>query len=282
MGSINYFDYKLLVEETIRNYCSNLGLLYPTSFKRMETIFFETILKNHILWQSDTVNDNSGDTPIFVINIRTIVGRILEFISNNEIEYNDKSLYKFKWLPIKNTYAIYKKMHGIHEYGGINAIYNLLEIYNQTYLVGQDANDANDDSAITSVLFIYDPKGDLDKYNYSEDFPLVLYDNKLGEFLGIPVIYWNKIKGFTLDCRSDMFLEIMKRWKTILVAIQPCMNRYFNQCKRVYRRTNEPITIWGDSPKFNEKVETLKPSTILFKKDSKWEKEYTSFKYALK
>ena len=109
----------------------------------------------------------------------------------------------------------------------------------------------------------------------------MLYDNKLGEFLGIPVIYWNKIRSFTLDCRSDMFLEIMKRWKSVLVAIQPCMNKYFNQCKREYSRTHEPIVIWGDSPKFNEKIETLKPSTILFKKNTKWEKEYDSFKNAL-
>jgi hypothetical protein len=275
MGSINYFDYKLLVEETIRNYCSNLGLLYPSNFKKMEKIFFDTILKHHILWQSDTVYDNTGSQPVFVINIRTIVMRILDYISSNEIDYYDRPVYKYKWLPIKNIYSIYKKLHVIYEYGGINAIYNLIEIYNQTYLVGQDDNN---DAVTTSVLFIYDLKGNLDNYNYSDDFPLVLYDNKLGDFLGIPVIYWNKIRGFTLDCRSDMFLEIMKRWKSILLAIQPCMDKYFNQCKRVYKRTNESITIWGDSTKFNEKVDTLKPSTILFKKDNKWTKEYNSFK----
>jgi hypothetical protein len=278
MGSINYFDYKLLVEETVRNYSANLGLLYPSNFKKMESIFFNRILKTNNLWSSDTVNDNSGDIPIFILNIRTIVTRMLEFISNNEVEVNNKDIYTYKWLPIKNTYAMYKKLHGIYEHGGMNAIYNLLEIYNQTYLVGSDDQDNTD---LSSVLFIYDQKGDIQKYNYSPDFPLVLYDNKLGDFLGIPVIYWNKIRAFTLDCRSDMFLEIMKRWKTILVAIQPCMNNYFNQCKREYKRTHEPIVIWGSCPKFNEKIETLKPSTIIFKKDAKWEKEYNSFKNAL-
>jgi hypothetical protein len=275
MGSINYFDYKLLVEETVRNYCANLGFLYPSNFKKMESIFFNKILKKYKLWESDTVNDNSGDIPIFIINIKTIVHRMLEFISNNKVEFNNKNIFVYKWLPIKNTYSMYKKLHGIYEFGGIDAIYNLLEIYNQTYLVGDNEQD---NSSIASVLFIYDPNGDLGKYDYSPDFPFVLYDNKLGEFLGIPVIYWNKIRAFTLDCRSDMFLEIMKRWKSILVAIQPCMNKYFNQCKREYRRTHEPIVIWGDCPKFNSKVETLKPSTILFKKDAKWEKEYDSFK----
>ena len=171
-------------------------------------------------------------------------------------------------------FSLYKKLHIIYEYGGLSAIYNLIEIYNQTYLVGQDDND----TVITSVLFIYDQKGNLDNYHYTDDFPLVLYDNKLGNFLGIPVIYWNKIRAFTLDCRSDMFLEIMKRWKSLLLAIQPCMDKYFNQCKRMYKRTDEPITIWGDCTKFNEKVETLKPSTILFKKDNKWTKEYNNFK----
>jgi hypothetical protein len=275
MGSINYFDYKLLVEETVRNYCANLGFLYPSNFKNMESIFFNKILKKYKLWESDTVNDNSGEIPIFIINLKTIVHRMIDFISSNKVEFNNKNIFVYKWLPIKNTYSMYKKLHGIYEFGGIDAIYNLLEIYNQTYLVGDNEQD---NSSIASVLFIYDPKGDLGKYDYSPDFPFVLYDNKLGEFLGIPVIYWNKIRAFTLDCRSDMFLEIMKRWKSILVAIQPCMNKYFNQCKREYRRTHEPIVIWGDCPKFNNKVETLKPSTILFKKDAKWEKEYDSFK----
>jgi hypothetical protein len=278
MGSINYFDYKLLVEETVRNYCANLGFLYPSNFKKMESIFFNNILKKYNLWYSDVVNDNTGDAPIFIINIRTIVNRMLEFISYNDVQYNNKSIYNYKWLPIKNTYSMFKKLHVIYEHGGIDAIYNLIEIYNQTYLVGDNEID---NQGLTSVLFIYDQKGDLQNYNYSPDFPFVLYDNKLGDFLGIPVIYWNKIRGFTLDCRSDMFLEIMKRWKSILLAIQPCSNKYFNQCMREYRRTHEPMVIWGSCPKFNEKVETLKSSTILFKKDTKWEKEYDGFKNAL-
>jgi hypothetical protein len=164
MGSINYFDYKLLVEETVRNYSANLGLLYPSNFKKMESIFFNRILKTNNLWSSDTVNDNSGDIPIFILNIRTIVTRMLEFISNNEVEVNNKDIYTYKWLPIKNTYAMYKKLHGIYEHGGMNAIYNLLEIYNQTYLVGSDEQDNTD---LSSVLFIYDQKGDIQKYNYS-------------------------------------------------------------------------------------------------------------------
>lgn len=277
MGSINYFDYKLLVEETVRNYCANLGLLYPNSFKKTENMFFNVILKNHILWLNDTINNEQGD---IVLNLRTIINRIYEYISYNDIEYNSKPIYNYKWLPIKNSYALYKKLNGIFEYGGINAIYNLLEIYNQTYLVGDNEHDV-DKYGLTSVLFIYDQKGDLTNYAYSPEVPIVLYDNKLGEFLGIPPIYWNKIRGFTLNCHSDMFLEIMKRWKTILVAIQPCKNKYFEQCMREYKRTGEPMVIWGDCPKFDEKVKTLKPSTIIFRKDDKWEKEYNSFKNSL-
>ena len=70
----------------------------------------------------------------------------------------------------------------------------------------------------------------------------------------------------------------MKRWKTILVYIQPSMNKYFTKCSRIYTRTNEPIVIWGDYKKFNEKVDTLKPSTIIFRKDAKWENEYNRYK----
>lgn len=277
MGSINYFDYKILVEETVKNYCANLGLLYPYSFKKIENIFFNTILKKNILWQSDIINNEEGNR---ILNLRTIINRIYEFISYNDIEFNNKSIYNFKWLPIKNSYALYKKLNAIYEYGGINAIYNLLELYNQTYLL-EDVNLNAENYYLTSVLFIYDQKGDLSNYDYSPEVPIVLYDNKLGEFLGIPSIYWNKIRVFMLNCHSDMFLEIMKRWKTILLAIQPCKNKYFEQCMREYKRTGEQMVIWGDCPKFNEKVRTLKASTIIFKKNDKWEKEYNSFKNSL-
>jgi hypothetical protein len=200
---------------------------------------------------------------------------MLEFIKNNNTEYNERSLYRYKWLPKKNIYSMYRKLNTIYEFGGIEAVHNLLEIYDQTYIFGDDSAEI---ANITSVVFIYDPKGDISKYDYSEDFPVVLYDNRLGNFLGIPIKYWNKIKMFVLDCRSNLFLEIMKRWKTILVYIQPSMNKHFSKCARIYTRTNEPIVIWGDNKKFNEKVDTLKPSTITFKKDAKWENEYNRYK----
>ena len=102
--------------------------------------------------------------PILIINIRTIVSTILEFILYNDVQYNNKSIYNYKWLPIKNTYSMLKKLHVIYEHGGIDAIYNLLEIYNQTYLIG---NYENDSQGLTSVLFIYYQKGDLQNYNYN-------------------------------------------------------------------------------------------------------------------
>jgi hypothetical protein len=74
-----------------------------------------------------------------------------------------------------------------------------------------------------------------------------------------------------------MFLEIMKRWRTVLVAIRPCVDDYFKQCSRIYSRTGDKIPVWGNCPGFMEKIETLKPSTIIFKKEPRWQKEYESF-----
>ena len=192
MGTLNTFDYRLLLEETVRNYCSNTRQIYPSNFKRVENIFFNEILKNNILWYNDIVYDNSVEPHIFIININTIVNNMLEFIKNNNTEYNDRTLYRYRWLPKKNIYSIYRKLNTIYEFGGIDGVYNLLEIYDQTYIFGDDSDE---NTNITSVVFIYDPKGDINKYDYSEDFPFVLYDNRLGNFLGIPIKYWNKIRN---------------------------------------------------------------------------------------
>ena len=65
MGSINYFDYKLLVEETIKNYCSNLGLLYPTNFKKMDTTQQTKLTKSE--WESVEVPVSEDEKRVLTL-----------------------------------------------------------------------------------------------------------------------------------------------------------------------------------------------------------------------
>jgi len=289
-SAINYYDYKMVIEQTVANYYSFMGKILPARFSRKERIFYLDILKNYNIGQSRVLyNINNPDKNERVLDIDIILNNMKDYVELHNRKYFEKLIYRIT-LNFTTISRVYNKLKNIFMYGynlnlkyrdGIKGVRNYIEIWDQTYMVGSDSEDLdNIDEKQTSVLFINDPKSVTNIEEY--DIPVVLFDNRLGEFLGIPVEYWRVLRRFVLDCRSNLFLEIMKRWDTILVQLTPCVNENdFKQCSRQYGRTKQDIAIWGNCSKFNEKVQTLNPNTILFKNDPKWEKENQRFKVGL-
>ena len=289
-SAINYYDYKMVIEQTVANYYSFLGKFVPSRFSRKERVFYLDLLKNYNIGQSRVLyNMNDPDKKERVLDIDIILNNMKDYVELHNRQYFGKLIYRVT-LNFTTLSRVYNKLKNIFMYGynlnlkysdGLRGVRNYIEIWDQTYMVGSDSDELdNIDGKQTSVLFINDPKAitNIDEY----DIPVVLFDNRLGEFLGIPVEFWRVLRRFVLDCRSNLFLEIMKRWDTILVQLSPCNNENdFKQCSRVYGRTKQNMAIWGNCPKFNEKVQTLDPSTIIFKNNPKWEKENQRFKLGL-
>jgi hypothetical protein len=289
-SAINYYDYKMIIDQTVANYYSFLGKFLPGKFSKKERVFYLEILKNYNIGQSRVLyNINNPDKNERVLDIDIILNNKKDYVNLHNRKYFGKLIYRLT-LNFTTISRVYNKLKNIFMYGynlnlkyrqGLKGVRNYIEIWDQTYMVGSDNEDLDDiHEKQTSILFINDPKSitNIDEY----DIPVVLFDNRLGDFLGIPVEYWRVLRRFVLDCRSNLFLEIMKRWDTILVQLTPCTNENdFKQCSRQYGRTKQDIVIWGNCQKFNEKVQTLDPSTILFKNDPKWEKENQRFKFGL-
>jgi hypothetical protein len=286
-SAINYYDYKMIIEQTVTNYYSFLGRFLPTRFSQKERVFYLEILKNYNIGQSRVVYDTDIDgKKERVLDVEIIIDNMRSFVDLNNRQYFGKLIYRIT-LNFSNLSRIYNKLKNIFMYGynvnlkyrdGLKGIRNYIEIWDQTYMVGSDSQELeNIQEKQSSVLFINDPKGTTDIDEFS--IPVVLFDNRLGEFLGIPMEYWRVLRRFVLDCRSNLFLEIMKRWDIILVRLTPCTSENdFRSCRRQYGRTKKEITIWGNCPKFNEKVQTLEPSTIIFKNNPSWERENQRFK----
>jgi hypothetical protein len=289
-SAINYYDYKMVIEQTVANYYSFRGKYLPARFSKKERIFYLEILRNYNIGQSRVLYDiNNTDKNERVLDIDIILNNMKDFVELHNREYFGKLIYRIT-LNFTTLSRVYNKLKNIFMYGynlnlkyreGLRGIRNYIEIWDQTYMVGSGSEELDAiDVKQTSVLFINDPRSitNIDEY----DIPVVLFDNRLGDFLGIPVEYWRVLRRFVLDCRSNLFLEIMKRWDTILVKLTACTNENnFKQCSRQYGRTKHDIAIWGNCPKFNEKVQTLDPSTIIFKNDPKWERENQRFKLGL-
>lgn len=286
-SAINYYDYKMIIEQTITNYYSLLGKYIPSKFSTKERIFFTDLLLHNNIGQSRVLykTDKDGKRER-ILDIEIILGNMRDFVELNNRVYFGKKIYRVT-LSFASITKIYRRLKSIFMFGyekdmkyksGIRGIRNYIEIWDQTYMVGSDSSELdNIEEKRSSVLFMYDPKGitDLDDY----EVPVVLFDSRLGVFLGIPDEYWRVLKNFVLDCRSNLFLEIMKHWDTVLVNLTQCNNEsMFRVCRRQYGRTKEKIAVWGNCPKFNEKVQTLDSSTIIFKNNPSWERENQRFK----
>ena len=286
-SSINFYEYKLLIEQTIINYYSLIGKTAPLSFSSKERIFYMELLHKYSIDKSNKIYNLKSGNKICILDIQTILANMKSYL---ELYPSNKKtvIYRFK-LNVSSLHKIYKLLKEIFLFtydettrytDAVKSVHNYIEIWDQTYISGIDTTELTDIlEKKTCVLFINDPSGKtkLEKYNV----PVVLFDERLGEFLGIPQKYWQNLRNFILDCHSNLFLEIMKRWDSILVKLTNCSNEtQFRNCMGEYSRTKKQIPIWGNCPKFNEKVQTLSPSAIKFKPNSDWVLEYERFKLA--
>ena len=273
--SLNYYDYKLLVEHTINNYYGNIGKILPKSFSSLERIFFTDLLRNYNVGQNNMTTDKTGN---LILNVDLVITNMTNYRNIHQCKYNGRLVYNLK-LDFSTISRTYNKLRNIFNFGydrtmnystGIQSIKNYLEIWDQTYINSESDN-------LTSILFLFDPKGKTDITEY--EIPVVLFDLRLGSFLGIPPKYWITIKQFVLDCRSNLFLEIMKHWQDILVKISDCPDhsKYY-KCSRVYTRTKRKMPIWGDCNEFRQKIETIEPDTIHFRNNPNWERQNQNFK----
>jgi hypothetical protein len=285
MSSINFYEYKMIIEQTIINYYSLIGKTAPLSFSSKEHIFYMELLHKYNIDKSNKLYNLKAGNKICILDIQTILANIKSYLA---LHPSNKTsvIYRLK-LNVSSLHKIYKLLKDIfmltydktNTYtDAVKSVHNYIEIWDQTYISGVDTKElTNILEKKTCILFINDPSGKtkLEKYNV----PVVLFDERLGEFLGIPQKYWQNLKNFILDCRSNLFLEIMKRWDSILVKLTNCSNEtQFRNCTREYTRTKKKMPIWGTCPKFNEKVQTLSPSSIKFKPKSEWDLEYERFK----
>ena len=278
--SLNYYDYTLLVEQSVLNYYANLGKYLPNEFKKREKVFYLELLGEPGVGKTNAVLDKKNK---LVFNTYFVIENMKNYVTIHNKTYKGRKIYRLT-LTFSSLSRTYNMLREIFEMNynikknyreALRSVYNYIEIWDQTYMVGAD--EKGQFQIDTAVLFMYNPKGDMDTSDYI--IPIVLYDNQLGNFLGIPQKYWKNMKTFTLDCRSNLFLEIMKRWDKVLVKIDDCVDEdRYAQCRRVYTRTKDPLPIWGSCPTFNQKVKTLDPKTILFKNVGVWERENQRFK----
>ena len=283
-SSINFYEYKMIVEQTVINYYSLIGKTIPSRFSSKERIFYLELLQNYTIEKSQKVYNLTAGHKKCVLDIKLILENMKSFVKLHQS--NKIPIYLLK-LTISNLHKIYKLLKDIFLFRYINnqtysdalkSVHNYIEIWDQMYMSGSDSAELdNIIEKTTCILFVNDPNGKtgLDDYNV----PIVLFDDRLGNFLGIPSIYWHNLPNFILDCRSNLFLEIMKRWDSILVRLTDCSDEtLFRNCYRTYSRTKKQIPVWGNCAKFNEKVQTLATSAILFKPNDDWELEYERFK----
>ena len=200
--SLNYYDYKLLVEQTVINYYGNLGKILPNSFSSLERIFFMNLLIKYNVGNTQFLLDERRKV---ILNIDTIINNMKNYRDIHNCSYDGRIVYRLK-LDFSNVSKMYFRLKDLFNFGydrsgiykvGLMSVKNYIEIWDQTYI-----NSEEDHS--TSVLFLFDPKGKtiMDEY----DIPVVLFDLRLGSFLGIPPKHWIMIKQFMLDCRSNLFL----------------------------------------------------------------------------
>jgi hypothetical protein len=143
------------------------------------------------------------------------------WIASSSVE-NFWMSWRFKFLLslLKKEKIIINNKKKIMDLGcGNGVLSNQIENYRNVKIdrVDSDINSLRDNQKVkgklicynieeknTSVLFINDPKSITDINEY--DISVVLFDNRLGDFLGIPVEYWRVLRRFVLDCRSNLFL----------------------------------------------------------------------------
>lgn len=275
--SLNSYDYKLLVETTITNFYAYKGKYLPNSFKGFERAFYMELLIKYNIGHTNVLRDERGH---IILNMNVILDEMATYKAIHNKKYRNRPIYRLE-LNFSNVSKTYLKLKDIFTFGygenhvyknGIRGIHNFIEIWDQNYL-SEDVEGILD----TRVLFIYDPQGKTDLSEYL--VPVVAYDLRLGNFLGIDPKYWNKIRNFRLDCRSNMFLEIMKHWNEVLVNLADCPSKtQYAKCYRTYTRTKESVPIWGSCPRFNEKLERMPADTIHYRNSASWQREIQNYR----
>jgi hypothetical protein len=277
--SLNSFDYYVLVIETVKNYCAYNGLNDPYNFKLYQRKFYENILTPNNLTQlntSNTIKEDDND----ILNITTILNRIKNFVKYNKLQFRELDVFRINWTEklIKMFYKLLANIYSVKELTSIN---NMLELNDQLFLninFDEDEDIIDDNNPFnTKILFKYsaNTQQKIDKTR----IPLVLFDTRLGIELDIPDFELH-YRTFILDCRSDFYLELMKRWEDLFTDLSNCklMNTV---CSRNYTRTGQDIIIWGKCEDFYKKTKKLPPATIKFHKHSIWQKYYNSYKILL-
>ena len=101
--SLNYYDYKVLVEQTVINYYSNLGKYIPNGFERLEKIFFAELLMRYPVGQSSHLAYINGK---LILNIDTVIENITGYKLVHNRFYNCRPIYKMslRFSDISKTY----------------------------------------------------------------------------------------------------------------------------------------------------------------------------------
>ena len=171
--SLNYYDYKLLVEHTINNYYGNIGKILPKSFSSLERIFFTDLLRNYNVGQNNMTTDKTGN---LILNVDLVITNMTNYRNIHQCKYNGRLVYNLK-LDFSTISRTYNKLRNIFNFGydrtmnystGIQSIKNYLEIWDQTYINSESDN-------LTSILFLFDPKGktDITEYDYTDNIEKV-------------------------------------------------------------------------------------------------------------
>jgi hypothetical protein len=275
----NSFDYYILVIESVKNYCAYNGLNDPYNFKQYQQKLYKTILSDKNIAQLDNSNIIVDDSGQEILRLDTILYRIGLFIKYNNTTFLDRYIFSIKWSIniIKNMYRRLSEIYKINKLVGIN---NMLEINDQFFINIESLGVQDDDNPFnTTVLFKYSSKpltrNDIDKYK----IPIVVYDDRLALELDIPLFHKHTTK-FMLDCRSDFYVYLMKKWETLFSGLSNC--KIVNtRCSASYTRTGEDIMVWGSCEKFAKKTKKMDVTTIKFHKNKIWQKFYDSYKIQL-
>ena len=91
--SLNYYDYKLLVEQSVINYYANIGKIIPKNFSAFEKIFFMDLLRKHNVGQSNYTSDSKGN---LILNADLVQMNMVNYRDIHKCSYYGRQVYNLK------------------------------------------------------------------------------------------------------------------------------------------------------------------------------------------